>query len=102
MSNYVYQIQGTLESGDGEFKGFRVLVCDPQNFESVDVPAKVLANETLKYIQFRLKASSAIMNIAKLPYEVQLGIRAPLGRWLDEWVRQNFYGYTSKSKSTNS
>ena len=102
MSNYVYQIQGTLESEDGEFKGFRVLVCDARNFESVDVPAKVLGNETLKYIQFRLKASSAIMNIAKLPYAVQHGIRVPLGHWLDKWVQQNFYGYTSKSKSTNS
>jgi hypothetical protein len=102
MSDYVYQIQGTLESEGGIFKGLRVLVCDLQNFESVDVPAEVLSNETVKYIQFRLKASDAIINIAKLPNEIQNRIRAPLGRWLDEWVRQNFYGYISDRKSINS
>ena len=58
MSKYVYQIQGALESADGRFHGFRVLVCDLHNFNSVDVPVEVLDNETAKYIQFRLKSVS--------------------------------------------
>lgn len=101
MSRYAYQIQGALESVTGEFKGFRVLVCDVYNFCTVDVPVEVLDIETSKYIQFRLKATQAVLDIAKLPVEIQNRIRAPLGRWLDQWVRQNFYGDTSNSKSTN-
>lgn len=102
MSKYIYQIQGALESATGEFKGFRVLLCDLHNFGTVDVPAEVLDRETTKYIQFRLKATQAVLDIAKLPIEIQSRIRAPLGRWLDQWVRQNFYGNNIKSKSLNS
>jgi len=101
MSKYVYQIQGALESADGRFHGFRVLVCDLHNFNSVDVPVEVLDNETAKYIQFRLKCTKGAMDIAKLPYGIQNKIRAPLGRWLDQWVLENFYGDYSKSKSLN-
>jgi len=101
MSKYVYQIQGALESADGRFYGFRVLVCDLHNFDSVDVPVEILDNETAKYIQFRLKCSDTTMDIAKLPYGIQNRIRAPLGRWLDQWVLENFYGNHSESKSIN-
>jgi len=101
MSKYVYQIQGALESADGKFHGFRVLVCDLNNLDSVDVPVEVLDHETAKYIQFRLKCTEGAMDISKLPYGVQNKIRAPLGRWLDQWVRENFYGDYSKPKSIN-
>jgi hypothetical protein len=101
MNDYVYQIKGALESPIGEFKGFQVLVCDLNNFEVVNVPAEILNNETAKYIQFRLKVSSDALEIQKLPYSVQSNIRAPLGRWLDRWVLNNFYGDISNRKSTN-
>jgi hypothetical protein len=101
MSKYAYQIQGALESAQGQFKGLRVLVCDLYNFDSVDVPVEILDHETAKYIQFRLKATTAVLDIAKLPISVQNKIRAPLGRWLDQWVLENFHGDISKRKSTN-
>ena len=101
MSKYVYQIQGALEDAAGKFKGFRVLVCDLYNFESVDVPVEVLDNETAKYMEFRLRVTTKPVDIQRLPYDVQNRIRAPLGRWLDRWVLENFYGNSSKPKSTN-
>ena len=97
----MYQIHGALENAQGQFKGLRVLVCDLYNFESVDVPVEVLDNETAKYIQFRLKVSKQALDIQRLPVSVQNRIRAPLGRWLDDWVLKNFHGDTSKSKDTN-
>ena len=102
MSKYVYQIQGALENAAGEFKGLRILVCDLYNFDSVDVSADILDKETAKYLQFRLACTKAVLNIAKLPYSVQNKIRAPLGRYLDQWVLENFYGDISNGKSTNS
>lgn len=101
MSKYVYQIQGALESATGQFQGLRVLVCDLYNFDSVDVPMEILDKETARYIEFRLKVTTETMNIQKLPVSVQNKIRAPLGRWLDEWVLENFYGDISNGKSTN-
>jgi len=101
MSKYVYQIQGALEDAAGKFKGFRVLVCDLYNFESVDVPVEVLDNETAKYMEFRLRVTTKPVDIQRLPYDVQNRIRAPLGRWLDQWVLENFYGNHSKPTSTN-
>ena len=101
MSNYAYQIQGALENAHGQFKGLRVLVCDLHNFDSVDVPAEILDNETARYLEFRLKLTQATMDIKKLPITIQNRIRAPLGRWLDQWVLENFYGDTSNGKSTN-
>lgn len=101
MNKYVYQIQGALESDTGEFTGLRVLVCDLYNFDSVDVPANIIDKETAKYIQFRLQLTDMPMNIQKLPYPIQKCIRAPLGRWLDQWVLNNFYGDSSDRKSTN-
>lgn len=92
MDKYVYQIQGALENATGEFKGLRVLVCDLHNFDSVDVPVSILDKETAKYIQFRLACTKAAMNIAKLPFKIQDNIRAPLGRYLDQWVRENYHG----------
>ena len=41
MSKYAYQIQGALENAQGQFKGLRILVCDLNNFDSVDVPVEV-------------------------------------------------------------
>jgi len=101
MSKYVYQIQGALESATGKFQGLRVLVCNVHYFDSVDVPAEVLDNETIKFLQFRLNLTDLPVNIQKLPVQVQNRIRAPLGRWLDHWVLENFYGNTSDRKSTN-
>ena len=101
MTKYVYQIQGTLENATGQFKGLRVLVCDLYNFDSVDVPAAILDKETIKFLQFRLRVTENIVDIQKLPPVVQNKIRAPLGRWLDQWVLENFYGDTSNRKSTN-
>jgi len=91
MNEYVYQIHGALEDAQGRFKGLRVLVCNLHYFESVDVPVEVLDNETAKYIQFRLKCTRDAIDIQRLPIAIQNRIRAPLGRWLDEWVLQNFY-----------
>jgi hypothetical protein len=101
MSKYVYQIQGALESAAGQFQGLRVLVCDLYNFDSVDVPVEILDKETARYIEFRLNITTETMNIQKLPVSVQNKIRAPLGRWLDDWVLENFYGDISNRKSTN-
>jgi len=101
MSKYVYQIQGALESASGQFQGLRVLVCDLYNLDSVDVPMEILDKETARYIEFRLNITTETMNIQKLPVSVQNKIRAPLGRWLDEWVLENFYGDISNGKSTN-
>ena len=102
MSKYVYQIQGALESATGQFKGLRVLVCDLYNFDSVDAPVEILDSETAKYFQFRLQVTTDPINIQKLPVHVQNKIRAPLGRWLDQWVLENFHGNISDGKSINS
>jgi hypothetical protein len=101
MSKYVYQIKGALENGSGQFKGLRVLVCDLYNLETVDVPAAIMDRETIKYLQYRFNLTESTVNIQKLPVGVQNKIRAPLGRWLDQWVLENFYGDTSNRKSTN-
>jgi hypothetical protein len=101
MNDYAYQIKGALENAQGQFIGLRVLVCDINNFEIVDVPVEVLDKETTKYLQYRLKVTDVI-DIQRLPIPVQNRIRAPLGRWLDYWVVKNFYGNSSERKSTNS
>ena len=98
MNEYVYQIQGALEDSNGRLRGFRVLVCNLYHFDSADAPVEILDKETAKYIEFRLKVCEH-MDINRLPVEIQNKIRAPLGRWLDLWVLDNFYGDTSKSKS---
>lgn len=101
MSEYVYQIQGALENAQGQLKGLRVLVCDAYNMDIVDAPIEILDNETARFLQFRLKVSKQAVNIQNLPVSVQNKIRMPLGRWLDQWVRENFHGDTSKRKSIN-
>lgn len=101
MSKYVYQIQGALENPQGKFLGLRVLVCDAYNFDSVDVPVEVLDSETAKYLQFRLSITAETINIKLLPVGIQNKIRTPLGRWLDQWVLENFYGDNRKHKDTN-
>ena len=100
MNDYAYQIQGALENAQGHLLGLRVLVCDVNNFEIVDVPVEVIDSETAKYIQFRLTLSDHL-DIKHLPIKIQNQIRTPLGRWLDFWVLDNFYGDNSKRKSTN-
>ena len=101
MSKYVYQIQGALENPQGQFLGLRVLVCDANFLDSVDVPVEILDSETAKYMQFRLSITAETVNIKSLPVEIQNKIRTPLGRWLDRWVLENFYGDTSNRKSAN-
>lgn len=101
MNKYVYQIQGALENPQGKLMGLRCLVCDLYNFDSVDVPVEVFDSETAKYLQFRISITADTVNIKNLPVEIQNKIRAPLGRWLDRWVLENFYGDTSNRKSTN-
>ena len=101
MSKYVYQIQGALESPQGKFLGLRVLVCNVDFLDSVDVPVEILDSETAKYMQFRLSITAETVNIKSLPVEIQNKIRTPLGRWLDRWVLENFYGDNRKHKDTN-
>ena len=100
MGKYVYQIQGALENAQRQFLGFRVLVCNKDYFSTADVPAEVFDKEITAYLQFRLKVTDSF-DVRKLPYDVEQSIRVPLGRWLDRWVLENFYGNSSKSKSTN-
>jgi hypothetical protein len=100
MTKYVYQIQGALENADRRFCGFRVLVCNAQYFDLADAPAEIFDRETAKYIEFRLKLTEKF-DIRKLPPSVENRIRAPLGRWLDNWVLNNF-GDTGKAKNLNS
>jgi hypothetical protein len=101
MNKYVYQIQGALESAAGEFLGLRVLVCDLYNFESVDIPREVLDKDTASFLQFRLSITAETVNIQRLPNGVQNKIRLLIGKWLDRWVLENFYGDTSNTKGIN-
>ena len=102
MNKYVYQIQGALENPPGKLKGLRILVCDLNNFDTADAPIEILDYETVKYLEFRLNLSEDALNIQRLPVKVQNNIRTPLGKWLDRWVLDNFYGDTSDRKSVNS
>ena len=101
MNKYVYQIQGALENPPGSLKGLRILVCDLYNFDTADAPINILDKETVKYLEFRLNLSDEALNIQRLPNGVQNKIRVPLGKWLDRWVLENFYGDTSNRKGVN-
>jgi len=101
MNKYAYQIQGALESPMGKFLGLRILVCNVDFLDMVDVPVEVLDDETTKYLQFRLNITAEALDIQRLPVEIQNRIRAPLGRWLDRWVLDNFYGNNRTNKSIN-
>jgi hypothetical protein len=101
MGKYVYQIQGALEDEHQVLHGLRVIVCDVNNMEIVDVPIKVLDKETIKYLSFRLKLTSGALVIQNLPNGVINKIRMLLGKYLDNWVLINFYGHTSNTKSVN-
>ncbi len=92
MNNYVYQIKGALESPAGKLKGLRILVCDLYNFDEADAPIEILDRETVKYLEFRLKLTDDALIIQCLPFKVQNNIRIQLGKWLDRWVLDNFYG----------
>lgn len=100
MNNYAYQIQGALENARGEVLGLRVIVCTAHHFDTVDVPVEILDRETVAYLKFRLKVCD-YMDIRKLPVKVENRIRSPLGRWLDRWVLENYYGNSGKRKNTN-
>lgn len=100
MTKYVYQIQGALENAAGKFCGFRVMVCNSLYFDVADAPVEIFDKETARYIEFRLKLTEKF-DVRKLPPSVENNIRAPLGRWLDRWVLDNFYGNTSKPKNLN-
>ena len=101
MNKYVYQIQGALESPAGKLRGLRILVCDLYNFDQADAPVEIFDNDTIKYLEFRLSLSEESLNIQRLPVKIQNNIRAPLGKWLDRWVLDNFYGDTSNRKGVN-
>jgi hypothetical protein len=101
MNKYVYQIQGVLESPAGELKGLRILVCDLYNFDQADAPISILDPETKQYLAFRLKLADDALNIQRLPAKIQNNIRTPLGKWLDRWVMQNFYGEIDSGDTSN-
>jgi len=101
MNDYAYQIKGALESVNGKFLGFQVIVCNASKLETVNIPATILDRETVKYLEFRLKLTRDPMNIQRLPFKVQNKIRVPLGNWLDKWVLKNFYGDSTDKQSTN-
>lgn len=100
MMKYAYQIKGMLETTAKKMGGLRVLVCDANYFEIVDVPVEVFDKETVAYMQFRIKACEYV-DISRLPIVIQNRLRAPLGRWLDTWVSENFNGDSSERKSIN-
>ena len=100
MNKYLYQIQGALENADRSFGGFRVFVCTNYNFGLADAPAEIFDQETIKYLEFRLKLSETF-DMRKLPATVQNDIKMPLGHWLDEWVLNLIYGDTSESEDFN-
>ena len=82
---YVYQIKGILEKENKDIGGIRVLVCDKDIFETVDVPPEIFDKETLQYLKFRL-AVNDFLDVRKLPYVVQNKIRIPINHWLDNWI----------------
>ena len=88
LVNYGYQITGVLESPPGNITGFRVLVCTLHHFETVDVPARIFDNETLKYVKFRTDLPFKL-DIRKLPVEIENKIRFPMNAYLDKWVSAN-------------
>lgn len=92
MNDYAYQIKGALESVNGRFLGFHVMVCTASKLDMVNVPVTVLDKDTASYIQFRMNITRDPMSIQKLPISVQNKIRVPLGKYLDQWVLKNFYG----------
>lgn len=100
-THYAYQIQGALENEQGRFCGLRVIVCDDNNMDLVDIPREVLGTEVAQYLQYRLKVTENIQ-IQKLPVKVQVIIRTTIGKWLDRWVLENFHGDTSNTKGVNS
>ena len=101
MNDYAYQISGVIESPTGKLNGFRVVVCDFLHIDLVDIPARIIDKETTAFLEFRLKVTKDALDIQRLPYKIQRGIREPLGLFLDQWVLKNFYGHTSKPKSIN-
>jgi len=101
MNKYVYQIQGALEDHNHNLLGLRVLVCNAQHFDSVDVPIGILDKETAKYLAFRLQLTDDALVIQRLPNNIINKIRLLLGKYLDKWVLENFYGDISKTKGVN-
>lgn len=86
---------GVLETSDGEIGGMRVKVCSSVYMGDVDVPSIVFDKETLDYLKFRLKVNS-YLNVQQLPNKVQNKMREPIGRYLDEWIKEEFNNGVSK------
>lgn len=84
---YVYKILGILETLDGVIGGIRVTVCSSAYMGDVDVPSIIFDKETLDYLKFRLKVHSYV-NVQQLPNKIQNKLREPIGRYLDEWIKE--------------
>lgn len=102
MNDYAYQIKGALESVEGKFLGFQVIVCNAAKLDTVNVPITKFDKETVAYIEFRMKLTKEPMNIQRLPIRIQNNIRVPLGKYLDQWVLKNFYGHNPDKQDLNS
>lgn len=88
---YVYRIQGVLEKTDGNIGGIRVSVCSASLMDDVDVPADVFPKTVLDYLKFRLQVNN-YLNIQQLPNKLQNQLRFPIGKYLDQWVKDKVDG----------
>ena len=84
---YVYRIQGVLEKDDGEIGGIRCSVCSASLLTDVDVPVSVFPKSVIAYLKFRLKVNN-YLNIQQLPNKMQNELRNPIGKYLDQWVKE--------------
>lgn len=82
---YVYQIKGVLEKPNKEVGGFRITICTVEYMGLVDVPANIFSKEVLAYFKYRLAVNNHL-DIRKLPDNITNQLRAPMNKWLDEWV----------------
>lgn len=88
---YVYRIQGVLEKEDGNIGGIRVSVCSSTILTDVDIPPSVFPKELLEYLKFRLRVNN-YLNIQQLPNKLQVQLRTPIGKYLDNWVKEKVDG----------
>ena len=88
---YVYRILGVLEKTDGTIGGIRVAVCGANILKDVDIPEAILPKEVKDYLKFRLQVNN-YLNIQNLPYKIQNQIRNPIGKYLDQWVKETVDG----------
>ena len=88
---YVYRILGILEKDDGNIGGIRVAVCSASIMKDVDIPEDILPKSVKDYLKFRLQVNN-YLNIQNLPYKIQNQIRNPIGKYLDQWVKETVDG----------